>query len=147
MQWRRLIVWSAIYCIVIYCRSKLYFAYIAHVKTFKCYSKFHIESFQDNLGHLPFSLLQQNEQCKVQHLVGHLVYIFLNNRFATVILFQKSFISLLSLPPLKTFKTHAHFRRLASDTQLLSNFSHAKTIIGVLNLCSIKKKRKWKPRL
>ena len=61
MQSRRLIVWSTIYCIVVYCRSKLYFAYIAHVKTFKCYLKFHIEPFQDNLGHLPFSLLQQNK--------------------------------------------------------------------------------------
>ena len=61
MQSRRLIVWSTIYCVVIYCRSKLYFAYIAHVKTFACYSKFHIGFFQDNLGHLPFSLLQQNE--------------------------------------------------------------------------------------
>ena len=28
-----------------------------------------------------------------------------------------------------TFKTHAHFRRQASDTQLLSNFSHSEAAI------------------
>ena len=31
------------------------------INTFECYATFHIESFQDTPGHLPFKLLQQKE--------------------------------------------------------------------------------------
>ena len=57
-------------------------------------------------------------------------------------LVSKKLIS-LALPLLKDFQNPRHFRRLASDAQLLLNFLHSE----VLNLCSIKKKKKWKRSL
>ena len=83
-------------------------------------------------------IVNKTSQCKVQLLVGHLVKIFFDYWLAAVILLQNRYISLL-VPFLKD--CHAHFRRLASDTQLLLNFSHSEAVIGVLNLCSIFKKK------
>ena len=47
----------------------------------------------------------------------------------------------------KTFETHPHFRRLASEAQLLSNFSHSEAVIGVLNIALFKKKKMETPHL
>ena len=46
----------------------------------------------------------------------------------------------LHFPASSTPQRPTHFRRLASDSKLLSNSSHSEAvIIGVLNICAIKK--------
>ena len=88
----------------------------------------------------------KTSQCKVQHLVGHLVYIFLNYQLTTVIFFQNRFISLL-LPILKDFQNPRPFPAAGvwypAFVKLLVLWS---CNIGVLDLCSIwKKKRETLP--
>ena len=55
MQSRRLIVWSTIYCIKYYIHQFFFWEITILVEL-----ELTTTTFQDTLGHLPFSLLQQN---------------------------------------------------------------------------------------
>ena len=123
MQSRRLIVWSTIYCIKKYyihqfiqiSKCTTFLVDQSYISGLHCTRKYisMLLKISYSLSRILLAIFlshscNKTSQCKVQHLVGHLVYIFLNYWLATVIFFQNRFISLL-LPLLKDFQNASPF--------------------------------------